>query len=73
LAKFKIATPTGASFTTAGDYGYEMEALIPIDAEICEIGPGSEDEFVGAARSGDALYAKGRRITKRMIDGLERC
>ena len=46
MAKFRIATPTGASFTTAGDYGYEMEALTPIDAEIFEIRPGSEDEFV---------------------------
>ena len=73
MAKFRIATPTGASFTTAGDYGYEMEALTPIDAEIFEIRPGSEDEFVSAARSADALYAKGRRITKGMIDGLERC
>jgi D-3-phosphoglycerate dehydrogenase len=73
LAKFRIATPTGASFTTAGDYGYEMEALIPIDAEIFEIRPGSEDEFVSAARGADALYAKGRRITKQMIDGLDRC
>src|SRR6516165_4417428 len=73
FAKIRIATPTGASFTTAGDYGYEMEALSPMDAEIFEIRPGSEDEFVSAARSADALYAKGRRITKRMIDGLERC
>jgi D-3-phosphoglycerate dehydrogenase / 2-oxoglutarate reductase len=73
LAKFKIATPTGASFTTAGDYGYEMEALTPIEAEIFEVRPGSEDEFVAAARDADALYAKGRRITKQMIDGLDRC
>jgi D-3-phosphoglycerate dehydrogenase len=74
LAKFRIATPAGTSFTVAGGgYGYEMEALAPIDAEIYEIGPGSEDEFVAAARDADALYAKGRSITKRMIDGLERC
>jgi D-3-phosphoglycerate dehydrogenase len=74
LAKFRIATPAGASFTVAGGgYGYEMEALTPIDAEIYEIPPGSEDEFVAAARNADALYAKGRRITKKMIDGLERC
>src|SRR5207302_10804296 len=26
-----------------------------------------------AARDADALYAKGRRITKKMIDGLQRC
>ena len=74
MAKFRIATPAGASFGVAGgEYAYEMEALAPIDAEIYEIPAGSEDEFVSAARSADALYAKGRRITKRMIDGLERC
>ena len=74
MAKFRIATPAGASFTVAGgDYGYEMEALVPIDAEIFEIPPGSEDDFIAAARDADALYAKGRPITKRMIDGLGRC
>jgi len=74
LAKFGIATPAGASFTVAGGgYGYEMEALAPIDAEIYEIAAGSEDEFVAAAKDADALYAKGRPITKRMIDGLQRC
>ena len=74
LAKFRIATPAGASFTVAGGgYGYEMEALAPIDAEIFEIPAGSEDEFAAAAKDADALYAKGRPITKRMIDGLARC
>src|ERR1700757_3687372 len=50
-----------------------LEALTPIDADIFEVRPGSEEEFVAAARSADALYAKGRPITQRMIDGLERC
>ena len=50
-----------------------MEALDPIGAEIVEIPPGSEEEFIRAARDADALYVKARRITKRMIDGLERC
>ena len=73
MPKFRIATPAGTSYTTASDYGYEMEALKPIDAEIYEVPAGSEDEFVSAARDADALYAKGRRITKKMIDGLQRC
>ncbi len=74
VAKFRIATPAGVSFTVAGGgYGYEMEALTPIDAEIYEIPAGTEDEFVAAAREADALYAKGRRITKKMIDGMQRC
>src|SRR6266436_2960098 len=74
VAKFRIATPAGASFSVAGGgYGYELEALSAIDAEIYEIPAGSEDEFVAAAKDADALYAKGRPITKRMIDGLQRC
>src|SRR5206468_4706826 len=67
-------TPAGASYTDAGGgYAAEMEALTPIGAEMIEIPGGSEDEFAKAARDADAVYAKGRRITKRMIDGLERC
>src|SRR5438445_11812382 len=50
-----------------------MEALAPLDAEIVEIGAKSDDDFVKEARDADALYAKGRRITKRIIDGLARC
>src|SRR5438067_11255496 len=50
-----------------------MEALTPIDAEIFEVPAGSEEAFAAAARDADALYAKGRPITKRMIDGLTRC
>jgi D-3-phosphoglycerate dehydrogenase / 2-oxoglutarate reductase len=74
LARYRIATPAGASFSVGGgDYGYEMEALAPIDAEIYEIPHGSEDEFAAAAREADALYAKGRPISRRMVDGLQRC
>jgi len=50
-----------------------MEALEPLGAEIVEVAAKSEDDFVSAARDADALYAKVRPITKRIIDGLERC
>ena len=74
MARFKVVTPAGASFGLP-DLGYEgeREALDPIGASIVEIPPGSEDDFVRAARDADALYAKARRITKGMIDGLDRC
>ena len=37
MPKFRIVTPAAASFTTAGGgYGYEMEALEGLDAEIVE-------------------------------------
>jgi len=74
VAKFKVVTPGGASYGAAAEsYEFEMEALGPLGAEIVEIPAGSEDEFVAAARDADALYAKGRRITRNMIEGLERC
>src|SRR4029453_7556690 len=74
MAKFKIVTPAGASFSVAGvGYKLEMDGLGALDAEIIEIPDGTEEEFAKAARDADALYAKGRLITKRMIDGLERC
>ena len=74
MAKFKVVTPAGVSYGAAGlGYSLELEALGPLGAEIVEIPAGTEEEFVKAARDADALYAKGRRITKRMIDGLERC
>jgi D-3-phosphoglycerate dehydrogenase / 2-oxoglutarate reductase len=74
VAKFKICTPVGASFSVPGaGYKVEMEALAALDAEIVEIPAGTDEEFVSAAREADALYVKGRRITKRIIDGLERC
>jgi D-3-phosphoglycerate dehydrogenase len=71
LAKFKIVTPNGPMAGVG--YDFEMEALEPLGVEIVEIAAASEDAFVDAARDADALYAKGRPITKRIIDGLERC
>ena len=73
MAKFKIATPGGTTYGGPATYDYEMEALTPLGAEIVEIDTKDEDAFVKAARDCDALYAKGRSITKKMIDGLERC
>jgi len=73
MAKYKIATPAGASFTVAGGgYDYEMEALEGMNAEIVE-GPATEDGFVAFARDAEAVYVKGMRFTKKVIDGLEKC
>ena len=70
MAKFKIATPAGASFTVAGGgYDYEMEPLEGIDAEIVE-GPADEDGFIKFAQDADAIYAKGIRFTKKIVDAL---
>ena len=73
MARFRIITPAGASFTVAGGgYADEMAPLAGMDAEIIE-GPTDEDGFIAAARDADALYAKGIPITKKIIDSLERC
>ncbi|MGE0719097.1 MAG: C-terminal binding protein [Alphaproteobacteria bacterium] len=72
MAKFRVLTPAGASFTVAGGgYDYEMEALEPIGAEIVEC-PASEAAFVEAAKDADAVYAKGMKFTKAMIDALDK-
>ena len=75
MAKFKVATPAGLSFTTAagGEYGYEMEDLAYLGAEIVE-GPTDEDGFIAFAQDCDAVYAKGMRFSKKVVDALpERC
>jgi D-3-phosphoglycerate dehydrogenase len=73
VAKYKIFTPAGASFTVAGGgYDYEMEALEGLDAEIVE-GPANEDAFIAAAMDADAIYGKGIPISKKIIDSLTRC
>src|SRR6185295_12570208 len=73
MSKFRVVTPKGASFTVAGGgYDYEKEALDPVGAEIIEA-PANEAEFIAAAKTADAIYAKGMPSTKTVIDALENC
>jgi D-3-phosphoglycerate dehydrogenase len=73
MAKHRIVTPAGASFTVAGGgYALESEALEGLDAEIVEA-PMDEAGFIAAARDADAIYAKGIPITRAIIDSLQRC
>jgi len=73
MALLRILTPAGASFTTAGGgYGYEMEALEGLGAEIVEC-PTTEEGFIAAAKGVDAVYAKGMKFTRRMIEALDAC
>ncbi len=65
MAKFKIVTPSA----TKDSYGYEMEALAPLDAEIVEA-PATAEGFIAAAAGCDAVYAKGLKFTKAVIDAL---
>lgn len=73
MAKFRIVTPAGASFTVAGGgYELEMEALAGLDAEIVEA-PTDAAGFLAAAATADAIYAKGIPITAEIIAGLKNC
>jgi len=70
MAKFKIATPAGASFTVAGGgYDLEMAPLAGLDAEIVE-GPTDEEGFIKFAQDADAIYGKGMPFTRRIIEAL---
>src|SRR6266852_5402928 len=76
VARFKIVTqqaPTASFGVSGSGYKLEMEALGALDAEIVEVTAPGEDEFIAAARDADALIAKGRPITRRIIEGLSRC
>ncbi len=74
MAKLKIATPAGASFTVAGGgYDDEMRPLAGIDCEIVE-GPTDEDGFIKFVQDADVIYGKGIRFSKKIIDSLpQRC
>ena len=71
MAKFKVATQAPAG--GAGSYELEMESLRAIGAEVEEIQASTEEELIAAARDADAIIAGGRQISKRVIDGLEKC
>ena len=72
MPKFRILTPAAASFAQhGGSYAYEMEALEGL-AEFVEC-PATEDGFIAAAKGVDAVYAKGMKFSKRMIDALDKC
>ncbi len=76
MANFKVVTqqPAGVTFDMAGSsYELEMESLVSVGAEIVEIPAKTEEEFIEAAKDADALIARGRRTSKKIIDSLERC
>ncbi len=76
MAKFKVAVQRPSNVTYAlggGDYGYEMEYLATVDAEIVEIEADSEGEFIEQVRDCDALIARGDRISEAIVNSLTNC
>jgi D-3-phosphoglycerate dehydrogenase len=75
VAQFKVVTQrvTGTTYDADDSYELEMETLARLDAEIVEVAAKTEEEFISAARDADAIIVKGRRITRKIIDSLERC
>jgi D-3-phosphoglycerate dehydrogenase len=73
MAKQRIITPAGASFTVgSSDYSLEMEALANMDVELIEA-PMDTPGFIAAAATADAIYAKGIPITAEIIAALKNC
>ena len=54
-------------------FAIEREALDPIGAKIVGVSAKTEEEFIAAAKNADALIARGRRITRDIIAGLDNC
>lgn len=73
MPRFRVLTTKATTVSTGlGGYGYEMEALAPLDTEIIEC-EATEAAFAALAPTADALYAKGMRFTAPMIDALSKC
>ena len=75
MPTFKIAVqkPSAVTPLTPGNYDLEMESLGPIGAEFVEIPATTDAEFIAGAKDADAIFARGRRMTKEIIEGLENC
>ena len=73
--KVMVQAQVGISYDLAdARYEIEREALDPIGAEIVEVPAKNEAEFVAAvAGEADALIARGRRITRNIIEKLDKC
>ena len=73
MAKFRVVTTKATNVSTGlGGYAHEMEALEPLGAEIIECAP-NEAAFIEAARTADAVYAKGMKFTSQVINALDKC
>ena len=69
-----VQVPAGVSQDQVdAGFALEREALDPIGAKIVGVSAKTEEEFIAAAKNADALIARGRRITRDIIAGLDNC
>ena len=73
--KVMVQAQVGVSYDLADSrYEIEREALDPIGAEIIEVPAKDEAEFIAAVKGeADALIARGRRISRTILESLEKC
>lgn len=73
MPRYRVLTTKATTISTGlGGYNHEMEALDALGVEIVECDP-TEEAFIALAPTADAVYAKGMKFTKRMIDALSKC
>ena len=74
--KYTVVVQVPAGFSqdrVDAAFAIEREALDPIGAKIVGVAAKTEEEFIAAAKNADALIARGRRITRDIIAGLDNC
>ncbi|MBM3934574.1 MAG: C-terminal binding protein [SAR202 cluster bacterium] len=76
MAKFKIVSEPGGGVrmnVPGKPYEYEKDGLGGVDAEIVEAPITSAEAFLSVARDADAVYAANFRISRQVIEGLQKC
>ena len=73
MPKFRIVTPAGPSFSNSGG-GLQLRDGGARGARRRDLRvPGDEAGFIAAAKGADAVYAKGMKFTRAMIEALDKC
>jgi len=71
MSKFRVLTPKVQASRRRRRYGYEQEALDPIDAEIIRAPPMRRNSSKPPRRG--RHLRQGLRISKKIIDALQNC
>ena len=74
-AKYKIVVqkPPAALARAYGLGEMERKALDSIGAELVAVDASTEEEFIEGAKDADAIIGGGRRLTRNIIQSLEKC